>query len=72
MLVNSRPVPHIDSDGLAAAGDTVQFDAIGSVAAPGGRIVKYTWDYGDGLGTDTTTGQFSSHVYVFTGTTPRD
>jgi hypothetical protein len=45
-------------------GTTVFFNASASRAAPGRRIVRYQWDFGDGT---TGTGATPSHLYPFLG-----
>ena len=45
-------------------GTTVQFNALASRAAPGRRIVSYSWDFGDG---GRATGDSTSHLYPFIG-----
>lgn len=45
-------------------GTTVQFNALSSRAAPGRRIVSYSWDFGDGA---TATGVSTSRLYPSIG-----
>lgn len=47
-------------------GDRVNFNAVASTAAPGRRIVRYDWDFGDG--TPAATGVQTSHTYPNVGT----
>lgn len=50
-------------------GTPVTFDASGSTA-PGGAILSYTWDFGDGA-TSTVDTPTTTHTYALTGTRPR-
>jgi PKD repeat protein len=46
-------------------GQPVNFNASGSTAEPGHRIVDYAWNFGDG---STGSGQLTTHAYAQTGT----
>lgn len=75
-VIDGTPVAHFTiSPGNPNAGDTVTFDASGS-SDPNGRIVKWSWDFGDGSSPGTTeiiTHQFTSAgVYVVTLTVTDD
>lgn len=61
---NVPPVADAGKDREALTGETVAFDASDS-SDPGGAIVAYEWDFGDG---HRSTGVAPHHVYQFPGT----
>ncbi len=80
VIVDSAPSPAFTpTPSVVRPGRTVSFDASASSAAPGGSIVDYSWNFGDGLpaqdtgGVATTSHRFATPgVYTVTLTTTDD
>ena len=65
-VVDSAPVAVVTASPAApVAGETVHFSAERSTAAPGRRIVRYRWRFGDGR--ESLGGPTSSHAYAGAG-----
>jgi PKD repeat protein len=65
--VAASPLPtasFVFSPSAPVIGQTVQFNASASLAAPGRSLVAYAWNWGDG---GTSSGQLASHSYTVAG-----
>jgi PKD repeat protein len=61
-----NPIPSITfSPSSPRPGDTVIFDASGTLTAPGATIVSYSWNFGDGA--TSSSGPTASHSYTSAG-----
>ncbi len=66
---NTPPVPEIDAVSTAYTGETIEFDASGSIDPEGDLPLSYTWSFGDGSTAEGTTVNYSYNAaasYVVT------